>query len=615
MKRMRNGLLMILMVALVVPAPAVGASAPSPDASAAHAASAAPDAAPAGSAAAMPFTPVSSPASSGDVSSMGAVSAPIAPQANPAPASPPPVSPAMPAPSTLPPTVPPVNNPAAPQPPLAAAPPANNPAAPPSVSHAPLTPPAPTTPPAARLIITKVHLDDPEVIELFNPDDQPVSLAGVRIEFLAKGKLPVLLKRFHEGSVSARGFVVIGSGDGVDVPFDKKTKNLINLSGALRVTVNDDSEDELLFGDGASLKTLPGKRFLQRCRAAAEEFIGTPYDTERFGSWPDCQPPAPSANTCSGVRLSEIGAHSVEQFIELENTTGQPVELAGCRIAAKKGRRSSEFVLPSQTLAPSALLRIAVRDAKLQLGKTGGEVYLLTSTGDEIDETAYHDLARGTSWALIDDEWHQTHAPTPGATNHFQRWQACEAGKQINEATGKCVKIPPSPVVYGPAECPAGYYRHPETKRCRKLAAPAAGKTKQRAPCKEGQYRSEATGRCRSIASAAAKTLKPCKDGYFRSPDTGRCRKIAAASDVVKQCPEGYERNPSTKRCRKIRSATAPVVGFAPQQVQQVAGATWGWWVFGGASLLAVSYGAWQWRWEISRLARRIGAVFTSGKK
>ena len=125
-------------------------------------------------------------------------------------------------------------------------------------------------------------------------------------------------------------------------------------------------------------------------------------------------------------------------------------------------------------------------------------------------------------------------------------------------------------------------------------------------PCKDGYYRSEETGRCRSIASAAAKTLKPCPEGQFRNSTTGRCKKIASTDDIAKECPEGFERNPQTKRCRKIKSASMPTVGLAAAEVKQVAGATWGWWVFGGVSLLAVGYGVWQWRWEISQFVRKI---------
>ena len=202
---------------------------------------------------------------------------------------------------------------------------------------------------------------------------------------------------------------------------------------------------------------------------------------------------------------------------------------------------------------------------------------------------------------MLDGEWAQTFAVTEGAINVFKEYADCQSGYERN-ALGKCVKIPaPSTVSDVLAPCPAGQYRHPETRRCRKIEA-----AKTVTPCKEGYYRSEETGRCRSITSVAAKTLKPCPDGQFRNPATGRCKKIAAADDILKDCPEGFERNPATRRCRKIKTASIPVVGSATAGVQQVAGATWGWWVFGGVSLLAVGYGAWQWRWELSQLIRRL---------
>lgn len=201
---------------------------------------------------------------------------------------------------------------------------------------------------------------------------------------------------------------------------------------------------------------------------------------------------------------------------------------------------------------------------------------------------ADREARRGSSWALFHDGWSWA-TPTPGKWANVRAIETAQSPR------------PQSPPREDLAPCQAGYYRHPETKRCRKIEV-----AKTPAPCKEGYYRSEQTGRCRSIVALAAKTLKPCPDGQFRNPATGRCKKIAAADDILKDCPEGFERNPTTRRCRKIKTASMPVVGSATAGVQHVAGATWGWWVFGGVSLLAVGYGAWQWRWELSQLIRRL---------
>ena len=588
MKRMRRGLLTILIAALVAPAPMVSASAPPEDGR---------ETPPVTSAPIMPeSSSPQSPTVLGDVSSSAAT-------LHPAPPAAPPVSPAAE-----------TSRPAAPRPEVSP-PPAqpSTPAAPePSPNPSTPTPPPSTPSPAAsgRLIISKLNPDEPEIIELYNPEDYAVDLTDARIEFVPRGKAPVALKRFESGSVPAGSFVALG--DESRMSFDVSIKNVISLSGTLRVVLSD-YEEELAFGEGTALDTAgarSGQRFLQRCQADRATFVMTAFDATQLGGWPNCQqdppPTAPPRNACSGVRLSEIGAYTAEQFIELQNTSDQPVNLADCQVTTQRSR--TPYVLPEYELEPQEFFRISALEAKLSLTKTSGTVYFLTSAGEEIDEVRYEKLAKGTSWTLVDGEWRQTHAPTPGEVNHFQRWQTCEPGKHINEDTGNCVKIPSPPA--SPADCAPGYYRHPETGRCRKTTV-----AKAPAPCKEGQYRSEETGRCRSIASAAAKMLKPCKDGYFRSPETGRCRKIAADRDVLKQCAEGYERNPTTKRCRKIRTTAMPTAGFAPQAAQQVAGATWGWWVFGGVSLLAVGYGIWQWRWELGQMLRRVGGVFTAGKK
>lgn len=597
MKRMRNGLLMILITALVMPAPGVNASQSPGDNPTSPVTNPAtvPPASP----------PAASPAQSGDVSSLTPMTdGSAAPAADPRPVgpatppTPPAVEPAQPPAATRP------EAPSSTQPPVPSAPqPTPDPSTP--------TPPPPAPPAASgRLIISKLNPDEPEVIELYNPENYPVDLTDARIEFVSRGRAPVLLKRFESGSVPAQGFITLGDESGV--PFDVSIKNVISLSGTIRVVLKD-YEEELAFGEGTALDTAgarSGQRFMQRCQADQTTFVMTAFDATRLGDWPNCQqdppPTAPPRNACSGVRLSEIGAYTPGQFIELHNTSDQPVNLAGCQVTTQRTR--APYVLPDYELEPQEFLRISALEAKLSLTKTSGTVYFLTSAGEEIDEVRYQKLAKGTSWALVDGEWRQTHAPTPGEANVFQRWQDCEEGKQINEATGNCVKIPAPPA--GPAACAPGYYRHPDTGRCRKLAT-----AKTPAPCKEGQYRSEETGRCRSIASVAAKTLKPCKDGYFRNPETGRCKKIAADSDVLKECAEGFERNPKTNRCRKVIAASMPQAGFAPQKVEQVAGATWGWWVFGGVGLLALGYGAWQWRWELGQLLRRVGAAFTSGKK
>lgn len=310
-------------------------------------------------------------------------------------------------------------------------------------------------------------------------------------------------------------------------------------------------------------------------------------------------------NKCEGLKLSEIASNVDEQFIEIINSGEKTVITTGCKLTVSdSGVREN---IGDIELNPGEFLTIKIKNTKLKLPKTKGKVYLLDEAGSKIDISEYNNMPKGSSWSLVDDEWTRTFATTEGAANIFKEYPDCQNGYERN-VLGRCVKIAIPPIE---SPCPVGQYRHPETRRCRKIEA-----EKTITPCKDGYYRSEETGRCRSIASAAAKTLKPCPEGQFRNSATGRCKKIASTDDIAKECPEGFERNLQTKRCRKIKSANMPTVGSAAAEVKQVAGATWGWWVFGGVSLLAVGYGVWQWRWEISQFVRKIRESIksTSGK-
>ena len=484
----------------------------------------------------------------------------------------------------------------------------------------PTTQPAPTTDEAlektAPLLISKVS-PDKKYIELYNPTDSNVKLAGWKIEHY-KADVKTGGKEFKDEVIFANDFLVISNDTALTkaVKFDK-VPSMIQGEGSVVLSRADGSvADTVGWGEAKKFLGAPvtgGVKTIWRC-FAGNLIVDSKNNLSDFSSnktvddqevvpyaRPHCKTPEPPKplNKCEGLKLNEIASHVDEPFIELVNVSDKAIMTAGCKLATSSN--NSQEVLGDIELKPGGLWAVKVKRTKLKLPKMKGKVRILDEAGAEIDATEYDTIPKGASWSLLDGEWVQTFAVTEGAINVFKEYVDCQSGYERN-ALGKCVKISaPSTVPDVLAPCPAGQYRHPETRRCRKIEA-----AKTVTPCKEGYYRSEETGRCRSIASAAAKTLKPCPDGQFRNPATGRCKKIAAADDILKDCPEGFERNPTTRRCRKIKTASIPVVGSATAGVQQVAGATWGWWVFGGVSLLAVGYGAWQWRWELSQLIRRL---------
>ena len=466
----------------------------------------------------------------------------------------------------------------------------------------------------SRVIISKINPDQPEIVEIYNSGDKIVNLADLKMFFVDSEGKQTILKEFSQGEIMPGQFLVIG--DNQSIEFNDKTQNKIKLDGKIRLTLLN-YEYEVDFSKGSELsivKKKSGERFLQRCSAESPEFIIEKFSAELLGKWPNCQDNQfqevvlPNvANNCDNLLLNEIGVNIDEQFIEVKNTGVFPLNISGCKLTTKHSKGLT-YSFESFELSSNAVFSVKIKDTKLRLNRrTSGDVSLLDPSGDKIDEIQYAKLAEKTSFALIDGEWLQTYSTTPGESNVFKEFPDCKDGYVRDSLTNRCRKME---IPKLPKTCPVGQYLNPETGRCKKIEV-----VKAPAPCKEGYYRSEETGRCRSITATVAKALKPCRDDEFRNPATGRCKKIAAASDILKECPEGFERNPATKRCRKIKSNIIPAVNFAPEKVQQVASATWGWWVFGGVSLLAMSIAGWQWRWEISRATRKITSVFTKQRR
>ena len=464
----------------------------------------------------------------------------------------------------------------------------------------------------APILISKIS-QDKKYVEIYNTTNQNVDLAGWKIEYYAGSGAKTVGKIFKDEVILANGFLVLSN--------DKMSADVIKFDNNLGLAQNDGSvvllrpdgsiSDTVGWGNNSKSAGSPikgGVKIVWRC-FIDENIIDSKFlsgknlnnqEVEPY-SRPNCKSPEPKPepskelNKCEGLKLSEIASNVDEQFIEIINSGEKTVITMGCKLTV--GDSGVHENIGGIELNPGEFLVIKIKNTNLKLPKTKGKVYLLDEAGSKIDSAEYEKLAKSSSWSLIDDEWMQTFMITENSENIFKEYPDCQSGYERN-VLGRCVKIATPPVE---GSCPVGQYRHPETRRCRKIEA-----AKTITPCKDGYYRSEETGRCRSIASAAAKTLKPCPEGQFRNSATGRCKKIASTDDIAKECPEGFERNPQTKRCRKIKSANMPTVGSAAAEVKQVAGATWGWWVFGGVSLLAVGYGVWQWRWEISQFIRKI---------
>ena len=286
-----------------------------------------------------------------------------------------------------------------------------------------------------------------------------------------------------------------------------------------------------------------------------EGFTAEKYYPEIADVIVDAAPPI-EIPTCKGVIFSEILSYYAEspeeQFIELYNPTPTDIMLDACSLRYK----NKDYPLTGNLRSG---MYFVYKNTDLILTKnptTSGELTLVDGSGETVATLSYpHGQKKGISYALISigttkESWQLTYLPTPGIANVYQKFQTCPEGKVINEATGNCVNKP------------------------------------------------------------VEKTVTTCKTGYYRNPETNRCKKIAATTSSVTPCKEGYERNPETNRCRKIRQNTgdayAPTVAEPSDETYdnpKIFVAT-------GALILAlvaaVGYAAYQFRAELKQLFCKI---------
>ena len=443
---------------------------------------------------------------------------------------------------------------------------------------------------------------------------------------------PDVLATFY-GTIKAGGRVTIGNvtvadseSQSADVYFTQTTSTVMDAAGGWLLLVDDITEhDSFCWSTGSSLcgddryapKNINGNTVYSRCFDAVgattlcsfdeETGTGALFESKQMLTAHDRGGFVPFYNSCSGLVVSEVAPQLTDQFIEIHNPTEAEVSLEMCVLQVQT--RVYQFGV-GDTINAGAYLAINPGAVGTSLARTtAGEVRLLSSAGELIDGMKYSTPREDRS-AIRDGEgsvvW--TLSPTPGKSNKYVPYLPCEAGYWRNEETGRCNKEAEAIVS---TDCGEGRERNPATGRCRNIPGP-----RELTPCRDGQYRSEETNRCRSIATVAASVLKPCADDQFRNPLTNRCKAIASTDDIsLADCGEGRERNPETNRCRNILSAAMPVVPFAPDKVTQTAQGTLGWWALGGVSLVALGYAGWQWRFEVGRLVRRMGQVFTSSTK
>ncbi len=134
--------------------------------------------------------------------------------------------------------------------------------------------------------------------------------------------------------------------------------------------------------------------------------------------------PAHAASKCDNVIISEIMPNpaiplldSLDEWIELENTTGSDIDLGGCKLKDVKGS-VHEFAIPSgRTISANGFAVFYSRDTKISLNNNEDGMIFLAPDGAIISQTPdYRNAPSGKSFAFNGSGWDWAE-PTDGAVN------------------------------------------------------------------------------------------------------------------------------------------------------------------------------------------------------
>jgi hypothetical protein len=310
--------------------------------------------------------------------------------------------------------------------------------------------------------------------------------------------------------------------------------------------------------------------------------------------------PKPLSLQITELLPNPSGDDNGEEFIELYNPNDKDVSLDNYVIFVGSDYKNSYNFPSGAHINPGQYAAFYDDDIKFTLVNTSSGVKLQSIDGSFVFEVPIYDNPKDNiAWALIDNKWQYTNRPTPGLSNLPSLIEETPVEADTIDADNNDLE-----------PCAANQYRNPLTNRCKLIEA--AGPSLVLAPCKEGEERNPETNRCRKITSTVS-TLAPCPEGQERNPLTNRCRSIATvlSANTLAPCKEGQERNPETNRCRKVTVAsTITKAKYAPESTAQSPSNYLIWWSLAGIGSLAVGYGVWEWRQELTRLGRKLLSLF-----
>jgi hypothetical protein len=111
-------------------------------------------------------------------------------------------------------------------------------------------------------------------------------------------------------------------------------------------------------------------------------------------------------------------ANAADEWFELFNATGRPVDLSGWRLETGKGAGTLYRIPRGTTLRAGAILVFYQRQTRLRLEDAGGTVRLVDRGGKVTDSVRYGVLGPDASYSRdAQNAWHSGWPPSPGSAN------------------------------------------------------------------------------------------------------------------------------------------------------------------------------------------------------
>ena len=333
--------------------------------------------------------------------------------------------------------------------------------------------------PVSHLVISEIKTSGgtgkatDEFVELYNPTDTAISLAGWRLDKKTSGGSPYpLVDNFGDLSVQPHGYLLVAHPVGyLGTAFPDKfftTTNSISDNNTVIIYNSDGMEvDKVGFGTAGDfeIKSAPNpsdNKSLERkagisstaetmAESGSDYFSGNSEDTSDnsfdfilknipepqnslnepeylLASQPPANPPPvvvipPTISYSKEISISEIfpnpSGSDDGEFIELYNFGSIPVDLNGWKLGDSSSRL---FIIngvnvDQTVIAPGGYLAVMKEVSGISLNNTGDTAKLFFPDGNLANSVEYKVSYEAKTYAFISGIWQWTDQPTPGQVN------------------------------------------------------------------------------------------------------------------------------------------------------------------------------------------------------